>query len=268
MRWDAAYTDPHTGSVGRAYLDLDTSEYGRSANDFIMSWRIPVIFGKRSYSVALTQALLDTGALTASTWPADLATPEEAARDWPFRQSPGRYVDLRTMMPGLKVMLVFAQTDHAQALPDKPHIHQAYQGFRFEAGLWVRLNPDRAYVQALLPAARNDFPDNPADTQGRPTGCRSGITPIPAKDLQRNGFPWLLPLKWPTVLILAAGMKTWARCFIFISRPPRTRKSISTGDHWFWLLNLVEISWVVNWGQANPIPSQILRRGLRLEKSE
>ncbi len=164
VRWDAAYTDPHTGSVGRAYLDLDTSDTV-SANDFLMSWRIPVIFGKRSYSVALTQALLDTGALTASTWPADLATPEEAARDWPFRQSPGRYIDLRTMMPGLKVMLVFAQTDHAQALPDKPHIHQAYQGFRFEAGLWVRLNPDRAYVQALLPAARNDFPDNPADTQ-------------------------------------------------------------------------------------------------------
>ncbi len=64
VRWDAAYTDPHTGSVGRAYLDLDTSGTV-SANDFIMSWRIPVIFGKRSYSVALTQALLDNGALTA-----------------------------------------------------------------------------------------------------------------------------------------------------------------------------------------------------------
>ncbi len=163
-RWDAEYIDPHNGAVGRAYLDLDTSGTV-SANDFIISWKVPVILGKRSYSVALTQALVDTGALTVSTWPADLATPEETARDWPFRQSPGRYVDMRTMMPDLKVMLVFAQTDHVQVLPDKPHIHQAYQGFRFEAGLWVRLNPDRAYVQALLPTAGNDFPDNPADTQ-------------------------------------------------------------------------------------------------------
>jgi len=27
------------------------------------------------------------------------------------------------------------------------------------------LNPDRAYVQSLLPAAGEDFPDNPANTQ-------------------------------------------------------------------------------------------------------
>ena len=101
----------HTGAVGRAYLDLDGSG-NVSTGDYIMSWRVPVMFGKRYYSVALTQALLDNGALTLSTWPADLATPEEAARDWPFRESPGRYADLRSMMPDLKVMLVFAQDDH------------------------------------------------------------------------------------------------------------------------------------------------------------
>ncbi|HEY5271309.1 MAG TPA: hypothetical protein VII97_13310, partial [Anaerolineales bacterium] len=162
--WDATYTDDHTGAVGTAYLDLDGSGT-ISANDYVLSWRVPILFGKRTYSVALTQALLDNGALTLSTWPADLATPEEAARDWPFRQSTGHYVDLRSKMPDLKVMLVFAQVDHVQVAQDKPHIHQAFQGFRFEAGLWVRLNPDRAYVQSLLPAAGEDFPDNPANTQ-------------------------------------------------------------------------------------------------------
>jgi hypothetical protein len=164
VRWDATYTDEHTDAVGRAYLDLDGSG-NISTNDIVLSWRVPVIFGKRYYSVALTQSLLDNGALTLSTWPADLATPEEAARDWPYRQSTGRYIDLRSMMPDLKVMLVFAQVDHAQAAQDKPHIHQAFQGFRFESRLWVRLNPDRAYVQSLMPAAGDDFPDNPANTQ-------------------------------------------------------------------------------------------------------
>jgi hypothetical protein len=162
--WDATYTDDHTGAVGTAYLDLDGSGT-ISANDYVLSWRVPILFGKRTYSVALTQALLDNGALMLSTWPADLAMPEEAARDWPFRQSTGHYVDLRSKMPDLKVMLVFAQVDHVQVAQDKPHIHQAFQGFRFEAGLWVRLNPDRAYVQSLLPAAGEDFPDNPANTQ-------------------------------------------------------------------------------------------------------
>jgi hypothetical protein len=123
------------------------------------------MLGKRYYSVALTQALLDNGALTASSWPADLATPAEAERDWPYRESPSRYAILRTKMPQLKVMLVFGQNDSYQAAPDKPHIHQAFQGFRFEAGLWVRLNPDRAYIQALIPSAGESFPDNPANTE-------------------------------------------------------------------------------------------------------
>ena len=162
--WDPTYQDEHTGAVGRAYLDLDGNGTV-SANDYLLSWRVPVILGKRYYSVALTQALLDNGVLTLSTWPADLATPEEAARDWPSRQSTGSFAGLRTMMPDLKVMLVFAQVDHVQVAQDKPHIHQAFQGLRFEAGLWVRLNPDRAYVQAFLPAAGMNFPDNPANTQ-------------------------------------------------------------------------------------------------------
>jgi hypothetical protein len=162
--WDANYKDPHTGVVGRAYLDLDGSSTV-SANDYIMSWRVPIIFGKRTYSVALTQALLDTGSLSLSSWPGDLASPDEAARDWTFRQSTNQYIDLRTTLPDLRVMLVFAQVDHAQVALDKPHVHQAYQGFRFEAGLWVRLNPDRVYVQSLIPTAGDEFPDNPANTQ-------------------------------------------------------------------------------------------------------
>jgi hypothetical protein len=164
VRWDAAFKDPHTGAIGRAYLDLDGNG-SLSAGDFITSWKVPIIFGKRTYSAALTRALLDTGSLSLSNWPTDLATPDEAARDWQFRQSINQYVDLRTLMPNLKVMLVYAQVDHAQAAKDKPHIHQAYQGFRFEAGLWVRLNPDRVYVQSLIPNAGNEYPDNPANTE-------------------------------------------------------------------------------------------------------
>ncbi|MGA2503544.1 MAG: hypothetical protein ABSG01_05575 [Anaerolineales bacterium] len=164
VRWDATYKDPHTGAVGRAFLDLDGNGIV-SAGDFITSWRVPIIFGKRTYSVALTQALLDTGSLSLSSWPADLATPDEASRDWSFRESTTQYIDIRVLLPNLKVMLVFAQVDHAQAAQDKPHIHQAYQGYRFEAGLWVRLNPDRAYVQSLIPTAGDEFPDNPANTE-------------------------------------------------------------------------------------------------------
>jgi hypothetical protein len=164
VRWDPNYTDPLSHAVGRPYLDMDGSG-SYSNGDYVFSWHVPIMFGKRYYSVALTQALLDNGALTAFSWPADLATPVEAERDWPYRESPDRYAILRTKMPQLKVMLVFGQNDSYQAAPDKPHIHQAYQGFRFEAGLWVRLNPDRAYVQAMIPSAGDSIPDNPANTE-------------------------------------------------------------------------------------------------------
>lgn len=164
IRWEADYLDPHTGAVGRAYLDLDGNGVA-GANDFLTSWHVPIMYGKRYYSAALTRALLDNGALTSGNWPVDLATPEEAIRDWEFRQSAGNYASLRTTTPDLKVMLVFSQGDHIQAALDKPHIHQAFQGFRFEAGLWVRLNPDRAYAQSLISSAGMDYPDNPANTQ-------------------------------------------------------------------------------------------------------
>ena len=164
VRWDPVYQNSHTAATGGAFLDLDSSG-DISANDYILSGNVPVLFGKRYYSRALTQSLLDNGSLTLSTWPEDLATPEETARDWPTRQSPGRYIEIGSKMPDLKVMLVFAQVDHAQAAQDKPHLHQAFQGLRFEARLWVRLNPDRAYARALIPDAGDEFPDNPANTQ-------------------------------------------------------------------------------------------------------
>ncbi|HTX90446.1 MAG TPA: hypothetical protein VMC09_04435 [Anaerolineales bacterium] len=166
LRWDPTYTDQHSSAVGRPYLDLDGNGQF-SQGDFLFGWRVPIMFGKRYYSAALTKALLDNGALTTADWPSDLATPDEAAQAWQYRQSTGRFANLLFLTPNwtLKVMLVFGQNDQLQVSLDKPHVHQAFQGFRFESKLWVRLNPDRAYVQYFLPGAGLDFPDNPANTQ-------------------------------------------------------------------------------------------------------
>jgi hypothetical protein len=166
LRWDPTYTDNRAQAVGRPYLDLDGSG-SISTGDYVFDGQIPVMFGKRYYSAALTQALLDNGALSLDTWPADLAKPQEADQAWSFRQSPGRFAVMQNnnVVQDLKVMLVFARNDHAQVAQDKPHVHQAYQGFRFEARLWVRLNPDWVYVQSLIPKAGLEFPDNPANTQ-------------------------------------------------------------------------------------------------------
>jgi hypothetical protein len=182
LRWDPAHVNSYSKTVGSPYLDLDGNG-SLSSGDYVFDGQIPVMFGKRYFSTALTEALLSNGALSLDTWPADLASPQEAAQAWQVRQTPGLFAAMQNdeIIQNIKVMLVFAQNEHAQVARDKPHIHQLYQGFRFEARLWVRLNPDRSYVELMFqntgmssqgsagmtptPGAMMDFPDNPADTQ-------------------------------------------------------------------------------------------------------
>jgi hypothetical protein len=198
LRWDPAYTSSTSSAVGRPYLDLDGNG-SISTGDYIFDGQIPVMFGKRYYSTALTQALLTNSVLSKADWPANLASPEEAAQAWQIRQTPGLFADMQSdeIIKNMKVMLVFAQDEHAQTAQDKPHIHQLNQGFRFEARLWVRLNPDRAYVTSLFqypggaatpgnPAITSnagvnlDFPDNPANTQ--PTDwAQAGVYAYPGQ---------------------------------------------------------------------------------------
>jgi len=162
IRWDATYRDSQF--VGRPYFDLNKNGK-RDETDHLLGSRIPQMFGKRFYSAALTQALRNNGALTNANWLADLATPEEAATMWQYRSSPPRYATLATTTPNLKVMPVFAQHDHVQPAPDKPHIHQAYDGFRRAANLWTRLNPDAAYLAWLNPKLGATFAEHAANTE-------------------------------------------------------------------------------------------------------
>ncbi len=136
--------------------------------DYVLDDKGPNINGKRWFSYPLTQALWDNGVFTAQTWPIDLADPEQTAEFWPYRETIHNYAAIGDKIPELRVMLPFSSYDHVQTAPDKPHIHQAYDGFRKTAGLWTRLNCDLSYVQSEVhPSAskENGFPDNPANTE-------------------------------------------------------------------------------------------------------
>ena len=136
--------------------------------DYVLDDKGPNIAGKRFFSHALTQALLTNGVFTIENWPDDLATPNQTGDFWPYRTPLDNYETIGESLPELRVLLPFASYDHVQAAPDKPHIRQAYDGFRKRAGLWTRLNCDLAYVQfeihesATLAAG---FPDNNANTE-------------------------------------------------------------------------------------------------------
>ncbi len=62
-------------------------------------------------------------------------------------------------------MLVFANFDHIQPAPDKPHIHHAYDGFHHGAGFWVRMNPDQTYVSWVDPGLGDSYRDYLANNE-------------------------------------------------------------------------------------------------------
>jgi len=162
VRWDAEKVYRQSPEY-RGYPYFDVNQNGRDdEGDFVLSYKVPTMFGKRFFSAALTQALRENGALTEENWPSDVATPEEAAQVWDFRVTPPRYPSLAEKTPDLKVLLLFCKHGHVQPLPDRPQVHQAYDGFR-AAGLWTRLNPDAAY---MLPAKKfPGYQDHPANTE-------------------------------------------------------------------------------------------------------
>jgi hypothetical protein len=166
--YDPTGTKETTVSIDYSTVDWDWG-VGRpvirtaDGRDFVCSSKHPTMWGKDYWSTDLLRALRDNGALTEETWPATLATPREAGTAWAFRSTVANYSLLRTSLPDLKVMLVFAAEDHVQTAVDKPHIRQAYDGFR-GSGLWCRLNPDLSYVSALLGTGSAPAPDNPANS--------------------------------------------------------------------------------------------------------
>jgi hypothetical protein len=149
---------------GRPYYEVP----GNQANNYILDDKGPNIMGKRYFSDSLTQALMDNGVFNLNNWPEDVATPVETAEFWPYRITVNNYEAIGEKLPELRVMMVFATLDHVQAAPDKPHIRQAYDGFRKRAGLWTRLNCDLIYTKAEIhesASLQDGFPDNPANKE-------------------------------------------------------------------------------------------------------
>ncbi len=178
VAYDAASASPYFDANGNKTLD---------STEFSLGTQVPKMFGKRYYSAALLKALRDNGALTDATWPSDLASPETAATDWALRQQVSSYPAL-SALPNLHVMLVFAVKDHVQTAKDKPHIHQAFDGFR-GAGLWTRLNPDASYVNRLNASIGAAYAEHEANAQPsdwtqitswafQGTGTSNAIVPI------------------------------------------------------------------------------------------
>ncbi len=165
---------------GVLYHDLDgDGRYG--AGDYALGAYVGTFGGeeKRVFSVPALEAAVARGLL--APWPADAATLEEARSFWAIRDMSRHYAAALAGNPDLRGIVVGSVVDHVQGTPDYPHLVLQYRGWQ-EAGIgWVRLNPDAAYVGALVPGIVG-APDNPAGTEVSYGGISSLLAPESVPD--------------------------------------------------------------------------------------
>lgn len=158
---DRRYTTVLNPANGCRTPDLNLNGVLELNEDFALS---TIAAGsKRAYSRPVTQALSDRRVF-GSNWPSNTLTVAEANSFWDVREAVRLYSRAVSRIPDLEAMVLASVEDHVQAVPDHPHIRQAFEGWR-NAGAWVQINPSRSYLlQADPNLSAAGIPDNAANT--------------------------------------------------------------------------------------------------------
>jgi hypothetical protein len=116
--------------------------------------------------------------------PAHVPSLAESIEYWRWRDAAESIAAAVSKCPQVAVIVYANERDHVQVAPDHPHILAQVEGFREAGAKFVRLNPDRAYVERILasggPPLRQrprTFPDNEAGTAWNRGNIRSGLEP-------------------------------------------------------------------------------------------
>jgi hypothetical protein len=114
--------------------------------------------------------------------PAHIPSLEEAREFWSWRDATASIPAAVSNLPELAVIVYANQRDHVQADPAHSHILEQLEGFRKAGARFVRLNPDRAYVEAIVAqesrrAGQGRFADNPAGKEFNRQNILSGLEP-------------------------------------------------------------------------------------------
>ncbi len=137
--------------VGGLYFDFNADAVVDPGEDFIA---YPLVFRienelKAFYSVRLRTKAKQKNLLP-DPLPSHIPTLEETATFWYHRD--GEYwIDSTVQkIPQLMFMVTASEIDHVQRSSDHPHVLLQYEGFRNSGARFVRLNPDRMYMEKVL----------------------------------------------------------------------------------------------------------------------
>ena len=148
---------PALGYRGGLYFDADDNGVFDSRS---IDFQVPVhVFeNKLYYSVQMRKRAQDKGIFC----PSHIASPGQTENFWLWRNGENWIQSAVDANPGLMFMVEAGDRDHVQGAPDHPHILVQYNGFCQAGARFVRLNPDRSYIKAILGSAVPSAPDNDA----------------------------------------------------------------------------------------------------------
>lgn len=142
------------GDMGALFFDINDNGIANPDVDFIPSYQY--YQNKCFYSLWLRLAAEDLGV----AFPDHIPGIDETQAFWQYRNGANWMEEALLHNPDMMFMVEAGDVDHVQGAPDHPHILIQYTGFLNAGARFVRLNPDRFYVEQLLDASLPDAADN------------------------------------------------------------------------------------------------------------
>ncbi|MFC1501951.1 T9SS type A sorting domain-containing protein [bacterium] len=169
--------------LGGLFFDFDSDGVVDPGEDFIP---YPLVYdmGEEYESYYSERLRQEAGRenLMPNPAPAHQQTAAETESFWACRNGEYWIDSVLTKLPEVMFMVVANDTDHVQRSPDHPHVLLQYERFRMGGARFVRLNPDRAYAEALLGYPFPEAVDNDAFSPFDHHSIRNAVEPGNAQD--------------------------------------------------------------------------------------
>jgi hypothetical protein len=175
--------NPQISYVGGFYFDVNGNHVVDKGTDFIIT---PYYYkDKVYYSVRVRQAAENNHMLPA-TPPAHMATLAETSTFWSYRNGEYWISQAVSKIPRLMFLVEAGAEDHVQGALDHPHVLIQYEGFRSSGARFVRLNPDRNYVEEVAAKAVPLAVDNSGLAVFDHMSIRQAVEPTGANSVMSN----------------------------------------------------------------------------------
>jgi len=170
---------------GGFYFDVNQNGIVDIGTDFIAA---PFLYEindtlKAFYSVRIMEEA-ERRNLIPDNPPSHISTLEQTREYWYWRNGENWFEQAIQNIPHLMFIVEASETDHVQSAPDHPHVLIQYEGFRSAGARFVRLNPDRAYVEYILRDSAPTAADNDAFAVFDHQTIRTALEPP-----RQGGFP-------------------------------------------------------------------------------